>query len=517
MSHKNRIAGIVAGVVCLVTAVSSNAEEWKILGPRALGMGGAHVAVVNDSTAQYWNPAVFGFFGRQASERVNKDEHSDKDFGIYIQGGAGFQAHQNVIKEIEDLSAGGLNFSQLSLDVNSGTGLSDISNVDDFIKMIAELEDLNKENIAVSAIAGGSFNVRVRSFGLGIISSADVVAIPIMDVININPSSTATTNTELISELGNLQTATGANSTFEALTDAQQGQLNATMSNWTPAERDGFLYALDDALALGPDGIDGTDDDFNATTNPVPQEDIDNAATVSTLANNALTGGSFDDNTSKVIFRGALVTEVPLSYGYALSDNLSIGGNLKYLKARVYSSEVLVFDSNTDDFFADATDSYVESSNFAVDLAAMYKFDSVRFGIVGRNLNTPAFDQTAPGDYKLDPQLRAGAAFRAWNMITFAADLDITENSTLISTNYQSQNVAGGMEIDLWKFLKLRGGIYKNLSENDIGVVYTAGLGLNLYFLQIDLAGAMSADKARVDGKDVPEEARALLAISSQF
>ena len=164
-----------------------------------------------------------------------------------------------------------------------------------------------------------------------------------------------------------------------------------------------------------------------------------------------------------------------------------------------------------------ATDSYVESSNFGVDLAAMYKLDSVRFGIVGRNLNRPAFNQTAPGDYELDPQLRVGTAYKAWNMITFAADLDITENNTLISTNYKSQNVAGGMEIDLWKVLKLRGGIYKNLSENDIGVVYTAGFGLNLYFLQIDLAGAMSADKAKIDGEEVPEEARVLLAISSQF
>lgn len=510
MICKSRIAGIVAGVVCIVTAVSSNAEEWKILGPRALGMGGAHVAVVNDSTAQYWNPAAFGFFGSQASEKVNKDEYSDKDFGVYIQGGAGFRAHQDIIKEIEDLSAGGLNFDLLSADVDTG-GLSDLSNVDDYVKMIDELEDLNKENIAISAIGNGSVNVRVRSYGLGLIVSADIVAIPVMDVVNINPSSAATATTDLTSELGNLQTDTGADSNLDALTPAQQTQLTDTINalgEWSAAETAQLVYALDDALA---------DAGYDDTTNPVPQDYVDATETVAVLANNAVTGGSFDDNQSKVVFRGALVSEVPLSYGYTLSDNLAIGGNLKYLKARTYSSEILVFDSNTQDFFANAMDSYVESSSFGIDMAALYKFKSMRFGIVGRNLNTPAFDQSAPGDYELDPQVRVGAAYRLWDMITFAADLDITENDTNVSKNYKSQNISGGLEIDLLRFLQLRGGAYKNLSEEDIGLVYTAGLGLNFYLLQIDLAAAMSADKATIDGNNLPEEIRGQLAVSFQF
>ena len=45
-----------------VVASSSEAREWTIVGPRALGMGGAGVAVANDATASYWNPAAFGFF-----------------------------------------------------------------------------------------------------------------------------------------------------------------------------------------------------------------------------------------------------------------------------------------------------------------------------------------------------------------------------------------------------------------------------------------------------------------------
>ncbi|MEK7814113.1 MAG: hypothetical protein AAB296_10165, partial [Candidatus Desantisbacteria bacterium] len=33
------------------------AEQWKILGTRPMGMGGAFVAMAQGPMAQYWNPA----------------------------------------------------------------------------------------------------------------------------------------------------------------------------------------------------------------------------------------------------------------------------------------------------------------------------------------------------------------------------------------------------------------------------------------------------------------------------
>jgi hypothetical protein len=55
---KKPIAALFA--VILAAAAPAGAEEWNTMGPRAMGMGGAGVALSQGPLASYWNPAALG-------------------------------------------------------------------------------------------------------------------------------------------------------------------------------------------------------------------------------------------------------------------------------------------------------------------------------------------------------------------------------------------------------------------------------------------------------------------------
>jgi hypothetical protein len=59
----------------------AQAEPFAIVGPRALGMGGASVAAVNDSTAVYWNPAALAHF-RKVDIRIPVSAGAQDHIGL---------------------------------------------------------------------------------------------------------------------------------------------------------------------------------------------------------------------------------------------------------------------------------------------------------------------------------------------------------------------------------------------------------------------------------------------------
>ncbi|OGQ06483.1 MAG: hypothetical protein A2W38_06165 [Deltaproteobacteria bacterium RBG_19FT_COMBO_58_16] len=73
------------------------------------------------------------------------------------------------------------------------------------------------------------------------------------------------------------------------------------------------------------------------------------------------------------------------------------------------------------------------------------------------------------------------------------------------------------MEVSLLKVLQLRAGAYKNLSESDIGAVYTAGLGLNLWAVNLDFGASMASETTAIDNDDVPREVKVEAALSMLF
>ncbi len=119
-------------------------------------------------------------------------------------------------------------------------------------------------------------------------------------------------------------------------------------------------------------------------------------------------------------------------------------------------------------------------------------------------------------DVKIKPQVAAGVAFIPFTTLTLELDYDITKNETAF-TGYDTQNLGFGVEWDAFRFLALRAGTYKNLAEDDIGWVYTAGLGINAWLMRLDLAGAFSTEKAEFDGDEIPQETRVTAQLSVDF
>jgi hypothetical protein len=280
---------------------------------------------------------------------------------------------------------------------------------------------------------------------------------------------------------------------------------------WTGLQASNFINAIDNGLNALPPG----------TT--IPTDIVAQIETVATLANvAAASGGTIANNTSTVQFKGIGIAEFPLTYGLALSDDFAIGGNLKFMKARVYNVAVKLFNTDFNNALNLALDDYVESNNFGLDLGFLYRpGEQLRFGIVGRNLNSPEFDMkkvllTDPDQLEEEPQIRAGLAYKPANFITIAADIDLTINETTVGNNFESQTVGAGVEFDL-TVVQLRAGAYKNLAEDDIGLIYTAGLGVNLWLVNLDIGAAISKDTTEIDGRSIPEAAKAEFALSMLF
>lgn len=504
-------------VLLLFGANSSYAMDTFFVGPRAMAMGGAVVAAPTDTSAQYYNPAAFGFFAKEAVEvkedvvveeqaGVDNNDMGRKKYGLDLNVGAGYRLHNNFGEYLDQLA-------DVDIDRLSANGITSESDLRELTSLIFGLEGLDNPGNAISSDANASLGLRVGHFGLGAFGSFQATArVSKVDTSNLGLSINAADFTTEV----NLVDLSGAGYVSDG---------NYTV--FTPAQQTQILTALGGATVANQETLDRLD--YMAAEQAVSTADIqavvdiiDNVITTSATAPTA----DLTNNTSAVILNGFGVVEVPITYGRALSDNLSVGGNLKFMKGRVYGNEVIVFADNSSDVIAKTDEYYQETSTFGLDLGVMYRIDKFNFGLVGRNLNSPKFDgptinRIGGGTLKIDdvrvnPQFAAGAAWIPFKTLTLEADLDLTENSTTL-IDYKTRNLGVGLEWDAFRFLALRLGAHKNLAENDIGWVYSGGIGLNLWLIRLDVAGAFSADQEQFDNEDVPKETRVSAQLSFDF
>lgn len=498
---KKRYVMVMVAVAAATWITTAQAMDTFLVGPRAMGMAGANVASVDNNAAQYYNPAAFGFFGRHNEDETKSEADTNdlgrKDFGFDVYAGGGWRMNDNFGDYLTTLSA--IDLDELKNGIQTETELAGL------INLVGSLNGIDELGTGMTVDVNAGTSLRIKHFGIGVRGYTQANAV-VLDIdnqhlgLNIDPTDlrNGIENVDLsASSYNSSQTYNFFDSTTQASLVAQYG-----------AEAVNRLAFI--AIQENVDPASAT----NMTTTLVA---INNSSSTSTT--NPL---SIDNNTTTVSMTGFGFVEVPLSYGYAINDNVSVGGNLKFMKGRVYGSQVLVFDDESNDILAQSDENSKETTTLGLDLGVMARYGKFNFGLVGRNLNSPKFDGfTIPttsvtiDSVTLKPQVTAGVAFIPWSTLTLEADYDITKNEAEL---FDTQNLALGVEWDAFRFLALRAGAMKNLAESDLGLIYTAGVGLNVWLVRFDIAGAASlGDKVIFDGEEVPKFAKVSAQASIDF
>lgn len=184
--------------------------------------------------------------------------------------------------------------------------------------------------------------------------------------------------------------------------------------------------------------------------------------------------------------------QIGLSYAYALADEtFSLGVTPKIIQGAAYVSGVSVFAAEDGQFeLHDDLGQAKISTEFSVDAGAYFRPASwLSIGVVGKDLTEPTFEAPGGQEFKLVPQVRAGLALQPTDSLTIAFDGDVTSNKTLLP-GVKSQVLSLGAEQTLlFETVSLRIGALKNVQDAESKVTPTAGLGLSLLALRLDVAG----------------------------
>lgn len=233
---------------------------------------------------------------------------------------------------------------------------------------------------------------------------------------------------------------------------------------------------------------------------------------------------AIDNGDTYAAMYGIVIAEIPIAYGHAFSTDIgtvAIGGSLKIMQGTTFFGKYALDDEED---FTDVMDNSDRSSNkLGVDLGVAFRpafSKELTIGLTGKDLNSPEFDYVdnpVVTSYKVDPMMRVGAAYEITKELQAAIDLDLTSNDTMMS-EVDAQYLGGGLDYHPFDWLSLRGGLMNNLdSSDDAGVIYTAGVGLGLKWLQVDLSGQMSSGDVSVNGEEYPAYAKVNLALISRW
>jgi hypothetical protein len=524
MEKENLMKKILTAAALLGLSLPVAAQALEFQTPGALGMGRAGVARSTDAYATFINPAGLAFY--------------DKAFSMRLGGGVGVSITSSLADNIDKIgklglsNGGGMNYSA------SAQATDATVKAVQFAGIIDELAQ-KKGDLAINVDLALAF--QVQNFGLGVIGTTELGAgVGYVDTINLRMGSTTSgaTSTANVNTLAADMGITAGSPTTPTYSAA-----GLTSSGFTSAQFSQIVTALQGAGASSTTAAQlAVKLDAQLATSGASQAGLTPAQLVSALNLTAATmnptNGSIDSNTSTVQLRGIAIAEVPLAYGHKFDlgsfGKLGIGGAAKIMQGTVYSQDVVVSSlKDSKDATTKAKDQHSESTQFGLDLGALWRLEDVKFvgpvnvGLALKNLNSPKFDGpknpttgAATDKIKVEPQARLGLGLDPLSWLSLAADMDLTKNKTILPGR-DSQLIGGGLEahFDHWYalWLALRAGAYKNIGDSGSKPVITAGLSLGPQYFRFDVNGAFATETAKYDNKSYPNEAKVEFGLSTSF
>lgn len=236
--------------------------------------------------------------------------------------------------------------------------------------------------------------------------------------------------------------------------------------------------------------------------------DQDDDARLAAIEAGALPPNFSDQLESRAKILASAVTEVGIGFARAIDlgndQSLNLGLSPKFVNLQTFQYTETVSGFEDDDF--DSDEHQTEKNGFNLDVGAAYAFGDDKewtAAVAVKNLipmeldsaqSNPALEEKRT--FKLDPMVTAGIAHKGdYHVLT--ADVELTKREAF-GYEDDTQWAALGAELDAWRYAQLRFGVRHNLASNDNNngieekTQYTAGLGLNLLGVRMDLAALFS-------------------------
>jgi hypothetical protein len=466
------------------------ATEWQFIGARYQGMGGAGVAVVDDSLALYWNPGALAF---------------TKGWDVQLPLGASVSAEGDVMLEIDRLDSFARDLKTIRRKVGNGEPLSSTDRATLLQLVARDIPLFREDDEAFLPRANAVLTGRRGRFAIGLIGDGDSVIAPFVDEVDFGLSGASTPDARISDFVGaGSDHSSELSGTGQSLADAIADDFRAfTSTGLEQDQAEEFVFQAESA------GLD--------TSRGRVREGLQRAA--------GTTVRSSSDLVSENVTGAAAVTlvtaETTLAYGHPFFDKIGIGGAIRYIYGNTFVDYTTFYEVDSVRELIKETlefNNRADDHEFGIDLGVLVKpVEWFRIGVVARNLNEPDFKVDLPtplrqrlkdagislNDYELERQARMGAAVDVRPWWTVALDVDLTKNTNKYVPGFESRLLSMGTEVrgSYREFgVALRGGAFMNLGNNqNRAPVLTAGVGLRAWNFTLEFAGGVSTEWDRFE------------------